>query len=240
MNLGEGMRRLAILVGAVGAITGGCIGYIAGNATGVWATLSAHRGFESAMALPTMQNVVKESPALFVGPPASDTATTDLDALATKYGGRRVLPQQGQFTDKNIATPYDFSGPKPKPPAGFELDPHPFSQPKPTNLPPGAVLIDPYSAYNSKPYGWIVPNHPERLDSLLKDNRDGINGVHFDSQKRVVSIEFISGDRVERTDTPKFSAYLFVLAFPVGGFLIPWGVIRALSWVLTGFSRSTE
>lgn len=37
---------------------------------------------------------------------------------------------------------------------------------------------------------------------------------------------------------PKFSAYIFPALFPPLGFLIPWGAIRALSWVLSGFRPS--
>jgi hypothetical protein len=37
---------------------------------------------------------------------------------------------------------------------------------------------------------------------------------------------------------PTFGAYLLLLAFPVIGFLLPWGAIRALSWVLSGFSNA--
>ncbi len=40
------------------------------------------------------------------------------------------------------------------------------------------------------------------------------------------------------TDAPALSAYLLLFAFPVFGFLLPWSVIRAVSWVVNGFSNS--
>ncbi len=44
------------------------------------------------------------------------------------------------------------------------------------------------------------------------------------------------GQRVHRTDPPGLWRYLRVFTFPVLGFLIPWGAIRALTWIGVGFS----
>ncbi|MGA2117488.1 MAG: hypothetical protein ABSH56_22340 [Bryobacteraceae bacterium] len=57
MNVKEGMRRLGILLGACGAILGGCVGYSYADAQ--WVIRERHKTLETLTASPTMQKVAK-------------------------------------------------------------------------------------------------------------------------------------------------------------------------------------
>lgn len=51
----------------------------------------------------------------------------------------------------------------------------------------------------------------------------------------VQSIRRAAGPLVERTPAPAVADYFGLLIYPVFGFLVPWGSIRALTWVATRF-----
>ena len=189
MNISEGVRRLGILLGAAGALLGGFLA--SGDATEVWSMITAHRKFEVALALPTVQRVAKS------------VVTGDLGhAVASSDPGPATQPKILSLQD--LAKFGTDTGSRPEPSLVETRDPT------------GGITI------------W-------EGNSLLKGNRDGIDGVYFDSAKRVTQIRFATGDWVFRTELPMFKAYLLVLAFPVVGFLIPWASIRLLAWVGTGF-----
>ena len=57
MNAREGMRRLGIVLGVVGGVIGGFFGY--SDAQNLWNTRTAHRKFESLMALPAVQEATR-------------------------------------------------------------------------------------------------------------------------------------------------------------------------------------
>jgi hypothetical protein len=66
-------------------------------------------------------------------------------------------------------------------------------------------------------------------------NQDGIKDVTVDRATRISSIELSSGESIPRVDAPKLSEVMAVLLYPIGGFLIPWGAIRVVVWLTTGF-----
>jgi hypothetical protein len=197
------MRRLGILLGAAGGIMGGFLAFVPafGNALGVWSTLTAHRKFESAMALPTVQKAAKA----IATAPAQAARRNPLDSLPPPRGG------------KFGGIPVDSTVAGARLPAGFtEVDPSQVGLW--VDVVPqdgGTTIVDP--------------------NPLLKGNRDGVDSIQFDTGKRVTAIGFTTGGWVYRTEAPKFSAYLVLLAFPAFGFLLPWAVVRLVTWVGTGF-----
>jgi hypothetical protein len=70
---------------------------------------------------------------------------------------------------------------------------------------------------------------------LVSVGLDGIKQVAVDKAGLVFSIEPSDGAWVDRTDAPALIAYIMPLLCPVFGFLLPWGGIRVLTWVGTGF-----
>lgn len=98
----------------------------------------------------------------------------------------------------------------------------------------------------------------DKLDALCGDkdwqvNRSGIRTIHIsgvacgttsevyqigDKQYQAAEIRMIEtadGQIITRTNPPGFWAYIYVVALPVLGFLLPWGAIRLLTWVAMGF-----
>jgi hypothetical protein len=73
------------------------------------------------------------------------------------------------------------------------------------------------------------------LHPLLKGNKDRIDEVHFATGGSVASIHLSTGESVERTDAPHLWPFLALLVYPTLGFLIPWGSVRLLIWVGSGF-----
>jgi len=51
----------------------------------------------------------------------------------------------------------------------------------------------------------------------------------------IYAIAMDDGETLSPTAAPAAWQYLFVAFAPVVGFLIPWGVVRAIGWMLAGF-----
>jgi hypothetical protein len=88
---------------------------------------------------------------------------------------------------------------------------------------------------------WFARNAPpeerKKMVSLEQKGRiDGVDQFTVDpSTGNIVSIELSTGETVERTQVPQPKAYLFLLLYPTLGFLVPWGAVRVLTWVGSGF-----
>jgi hypothetical protein len=152
VNLKEGTRRLALLLGAVGAILGGFVSYL--ELDSVMAERARHNRFE--------------------------------------HLANSVVVQQER---KTLQAPPDFI----------------------PDLPPGAKLVH-------------LPS---------KVNQGGIKSIHWTDDYGVESIETEDGQTLYPTPVPSAWVYLLAALFPVLGFFIPWGAIRAIGWVGAGFMKSS-
>jgi hypothetical protein len=75
-----------------------------------------------------------------------------------------------------------------------------------------------------------------KASPLLKGNPDGIEKVHIDATGVISSIGLSTGETIYQTDLPSFfRAYLAPALFPLAGFLLPWGALKAVAWVGAGF-----
>ena len=188
-----------------------------GNAPGVWDTLTAHRKFESTMALPTVQEAAKAIATM----PAQAARRNPLDSLPPPPGYKLDAPPHGG-TFGGIPVDSTAAG------AG-SVDYGALAREHGGK--PLTVSADDIEAYYAQDGGiTILP-----ASALLKGNRDGINSIQFDLSKKTLAIGFTTGEWVYRTEAPKFSAYLVLLAFPAFGFLLPWAAVRLVTWVGTGF-----
>lgn len=223
MNVREGMRRLGILLGACGGILGGCLAYSDVRTT--WDNYTAHRKFESLMASPTVQKVAKAAREYQNGPWVNHGPS----------GWSGQLRYQVDGTIRGTATEV--------PKSGYIIAPSPESH---QEAAPGSVVVDP-----SEVNEWGDPRIPsfdqfkgelqlaERLKSeggiVVSVNLNEIRRVIVDKAGLVVLVEPLSGEPVQRVDPPSLKAYVVPLLYPVLGFLFPWGVVRVLTWVMSGF-----
>jgi hypothetical protein len=84
--------------------------------------------------------------------------------------------------------------------------------------------------------------------SLQDVHKDGIGRAHFDEEglardrkllrERVDWIEREDGRRVFRSAASNVGWYVLAVTFPLLGFVAPWGLIKALTWIAMGFSHS--
>jgi hypothetical protein len=227
MNIREGMRRLGILIGAAGGILGGF--FASTDAQTVWSAFRANRKFESLMATPTMQKVIADPFARFGGwPTASENPNAkDKQAASAPTDPDQFMAQRRAARVKSL----------PPPPPGYKLDPphRPDGASTPPSAESGQASESPddwQSVFEGDGTGgiYLLEAHP-----LLKGNPDGIAKIQFDDGQRVTSIELSTGESAHRTDAPKASACLMLFAYPVLGFLLPWGGVRVLTWAGSGF-----
>jgi hypothetical protein len=92
---------------------------------------------------------------------------------------------------------------------------------------------------------WFAQNAPpderKKTVSLEEKGRNGVERWTVDpSMGDITSIELSTGEKLERTEPPPLRAYLLPLMYPISGFLIPWGAVRVLTWVGTGFFQSAR
>ncbi|HEY4356164.1 MAG TPA: hypothetical protein VGN16_10490 [Acidobacteriaceae bacterium] len=85
--------------------------------------------------------------------------------------------------------------------------------------------------------GWhtIDPKTGERTEWDQQVGKDGIESIHWTRDSAIGFIVVDDGHFLFPTPAPSAREYLLVVLFPVVGFFIPWGIIRAIGWVGSGF-----
>lgn len=90
--------------------------------------------------------------------------------------------------------------------------------------------------------GWVSidPKTGERIQWEQEVNKGGIKTIHWTKNNDIESIETEDGQKLFPTPAPAASKYLLLALFPVLGFFIPWGTVRATEWVWAGFAKKSE
>jgi hypothetical protein len=248
MNVKEGTRRLALLVGVIGLTAGGVASY---------ATLSdaieARSRYKVYERLACSDAVVQERKYLLslhlspdAVPDSINFAAIDLSSLgATTASTVTAYPHNAPpgltFVPASGASPAALNQSDSNSAGGTGQRQAPAGA-VPTSLastlpplPPGAVIN--FNVY--APYGGVVaPLVPQSVASAA--NKEGIKSVVWKKNLEVQSIEKEDGDVVISSQSPSLWTYLLVLIFPVVGFVIPWGAVRAIAWVGFGFVEKSE
>jgi hypothetical protein len=71
-------------------------------------------------------------------------------------------------------------------------------------------------------------------------NDGGIKKIFWNRKYRIASLETEDGRTLYPTPAPGLWSYVLIGILPLLGFLIPWGVVRSLGWVVTGFLQQTN
>ena len=106
----------------------------------------------------------------------------------------------------------------------------------------GLVASDVVKQERKSLAGWVSidPKTGERIhwDQLV--NKGGIKTIHWTEDNQIESIVPEDGQALYPTPAPAAGTYLLITLFPILGFFIPWGVIRAIGWVGVGFTQSPK
>lgn len=87
----------------------------------------------------------------------------------------------------------------------------------------------------SKP-DWFVINAPNQPVIVVQVKEDGIKEVVLDEDTYgIQEIQLTSGEKIDRKSEPSEGMLATAFGLPLIGFLLPWGGLRALTWVATGF-----
>jgi hypothetical protein len=264
MNFREGTRRLALLFGAAGAIAGGLASYV--ELQPVLSQRAMHNRFERLANSDTVKRTRRDfAPEAVVGgdttsegqykyvqlPDGSyakflSSATNEeirarvVQLFPNAYNS--VAPyQQNADTGKNAA---------PATPPGHTLDPSQPKKPHITEYDPNELtqkqsqqgkynqtdIADPWKQSAADFY----PDGPWRIGEPSPVNAGGVKNVYWAQGGEVSSIETEDGQTLYPTPAPSAWMYLLIAILPLLGFLIPWGIIRAIGWVGTGFSEPNQ
>ena len=89
--------------------------------------------------------------------------------------------------------------------------------------------------------GWVSidPKTGERIQWDQQVDKGGIKTIHWTKNNEIESIE-TENQRVYPTAAPSARQYSLIALFPILGFLIPWGAVRAIGWLGAGFVESSK
>lgn len=92
------------------------------------------------------------------------------------------------------------------------------------------LKTDPYVKYG----GQVISPNP----SFVMSN--GIFAINWTEGYKVASLKMMDGQTLYPTPAPGAWSYLLIAVFPLLGFLISWGAVRAIGWVVAGFVQPLE
>ncbi len=225
MNFSEGTRRLALLVGGVGAAAGGLGSYL--ELKNALQQKAAHDRFER---LAASDDVTKERKCRLLGGAAgcSLDLNADIEAIAEPVASKDKMSSFREIWEKatpetqeaflrklNSTERAQFAMDMGWAPKQSQTDPY-------ANLPDSAILH------------WTPP--PSEL------NGKEIKTINWGEGKdyTVESIETEDGNTLYATSLPSRWMYLWVFILPIAGFVTPWGLIRSVQWVGAGFFVNKE
>lgn len=268
MNLKEGTRRLALILGAVGALLGGFASYM--ELQTVLSQRALHNKFERF----ANSDVVTQARADWVFariPP-------DYDAVAKSLGGTTTVPlfdPQGRVRDVpsgDVSKALASGGERAirfKAPDGKERwvrESERDAAIKSGGVPDAPdysdqqkLLATTWRSFGQERRDELIakmsPEQKSRLQSLIEQqtqqgqdwfienaptpssevNKSDIKIIHWSNDLGVDSAETEDGNTLYPTPAPPAWTYFLTALFPILGFFIPWGAIRAIGWVGAGF-----
>jgi len=231
VNLREGTRRLALLLGVVGAILGGFATYV--ELQTVLNQRARHNKFGQLAGSDVVQRERKCRLAGMTSGCSDDPyAATAIQAPAgDPYAATAELSYRPQKVKQTLHDPkfYELSSAAQQKVLAT-LDPVYAQLPLQEQV---KVLQIGRQKYGGSAAGATTPV-PSEVD------KSGIKAINWSQDYAVESIE--TGDGQTLYPTPATSAwtYLLIALFPILGFFIPWGAVRAIAWVGAGFVASPK
>ena len=229
MNVKEGTRRLALLLGAIGAILGGFASYLE------WQSIlnqrERHNKFEQLAASDVVKSERNAWPLVLRYVPQKA-----IEAL-------RKLPESQQRDVLYTLTPEERADLLAKlkcASSRWGVDSTATIQGnlsqvnRPPSLPKGYTLDTPAPAKDD-PYACSAETGDPPNSTI---NRNGIETIHWTRALEVDFFDMVDGQTLYAVPAPNRLLYLFAAILPLLGFILPWGLIRAVGWVGSGFSAT--
>ena len=226
MNLREGTRRLALFLGVAGVIAGGFFSYL--FLQPALDQRARHNRFEQLANSEVVQQELKS------------WSLTLLYTPAKAIGIFRKLPENqqrdvyGRLTQKeqaDLLAKMNCEPLQPGDPSTAETRKNLLTDPK---YPGWEVLPGPEK---DDPYACLSESSDPPVSTV---NQGGINTIHWSKDLGVESIETEDGQTLYPTPTPAAWEYFLVALFPLLGFFVPWGAVRAIGWVGAGFKEGSR
>jgi hypothetical protein len=245
VNLREGTRRLALLLGVVGAILGGIASYF--QLQPVLAQRALQNKFESLAA----SEVVQQERKLL--PPKGTLSQQDiLDLMKIQL----TLPDGDPRQEKISSLIGQYAKPQIDPKTGEVMGWRPQIDPKTGERIQATPDFIPYTAATAKKTPPLPKGGNDKWQEAAADseamkawqqgapsdwkdvslvNKGGIKTIVWAENHAVYSIETAEGEVLRPTPPQSLWAYFLAASFPALGFFIPWGAVRAIGWVGAGF-----
>jgi len=231
MNLREGTRRLALLLGVVGAILGGFASYT--ELQTVLSQRARHNKFGQLAVSDVVQWERKCLLAAMTGGCSDDPyAATAIQAPAgDPYAATAELSGRPQKVKQTLHDPKFYELPSAEQQKVLAtLDPDYAQLSIQAQV---EVLQIGRQKYGGSAAGATAPVPPEV-------DKSGIKAINWSQDFAVESIETQDGQTLYPTPAPSAWLYLLIALFPVLGFFIPWGAVLAIGWVGAGFVASPK
>ncbi len=213
MNLREGTRRLALLLGGLGAIAGGVLSYV--YLQPVMRQREMHKSFEQL----ANSNVVKEQRKALHSPDPYASIAKPISGLPPG-AILKPIPQHGRAKLSDIAPS--------SPPVEWDANGKPIAATTSTAPPTGGDFLDGATPLSSEVNKGDI--------KTINWDRDHV----WNDASGIYSIETDGGQILYPTAAPSAWLYLFAALFPILGFFFPWGAVRAIGWVGAGFAASSK
>ena len=223
MNLREGTRRLALLLGAVGAVLGGLASYV--ELQSVLSQEARHIRFQQL----ATSDVVRQG-----------QQSWSLTLLYTPHKAIEVFRRLPENQQRDV---YGLLTQKEQVDLLAKLNCEPLQSGDPPTVEIRKnLLTDPkYPGYQilpgpdkDDPYACSAETDDSPISTV---NQEGISRIHWTKDLRVESIEMEDGQTLYPAPAPRAWQYLLIALCPILGFFIPWCAIRAVGWVGAGFVK---
>ena len=261
MNAKEGMRRVGLVAGVLGACVGSYVSYT--YSVALLEQRHQHEEFQSLASSPVVRQEVlflKNNLSL------SKAAKTPRDASAKDplhKAPEKVLADDDPNNPFNASKPGTPATPRPqdefdaalKKPEPDEFDKILAKSDKSDKTKPGEIP-SPVSAAGTEPSADPVVENASVADAFQKadDAVDAIGGgskgwrideggikkIYFRPDGELKAIEKDDGVTVYASSSPPLWSYLLALVPTILGFLLPWGSLAVLTWVGTGFFQKPK
>jgi hypothetical protein len=221
MNVREGVRRLALFTGALGAVLGVYASYLVSHDI-----LEARARYREFNLLANSDVVQFEQISWNLTLSYKSHEAIDRFRKLPANQQREIFHSLSGQQQDDLLAKLDCGPLSPSSPSTAAIEKNLL------NLPEGATL-----ALKDDPYACTAQPIDPPTSTL---NKDGIKTIRWTKDLGVESIELEDGRTVYPELAPSRWLYFLAATLPLLGFFLPWSLVRAIGWVGAGFSTTPK